>query len=145
MYRKTFQELNKNQLYALARLRQQVFIVEQNSIYTDLDDHDQEAIHYLDFDQSGKLTVYARYRLEKSSKEVKIERVVLDKSVRGQGQGKRLMILILDDITVNFPKKSIVLSAQVDVCSFYRSLGFITQGDVYDDGGIDHISMFFQP
>ena len=76
MYRKTFQELNKNQLYALARLRQQVFIVEQNSIYTDLDDHDQEAIHYLDFDQSGKLTVYARYRLEKSSKEVKIERVV---------------------------------------------------------------------
>ena len=69
----------------------------------------------------------------------------LDKSVRGQGQGKRLMKLILNDITVNFPKKSIVLSAQVDVCSFYRSLGFITRGDVYDDGGIDHISMFFQP
>ena len=90
---------------------------------------------YLDFDQSEKLTVYARYRLEKSAKEVKIERVVLDKSVRGQGQGKRLMKLNLNDITVNFPRKSIVLSAQVEVSSFYRSLGFITQGEVYDDGG----------
>ena len=59
----------------------------------------------------------------------------LDKSVRGQGQGKRLMQLILNDITVNFSKKSIVLSAQVEVSSFYRSLGFITQGEVYDDGG----------
>ena len=80
---------------------------------------------YLDFDQSGKLTVYARYRLEKSVKEVKIERVVLYKSVRGQGQGKRLMKLNLNDITVNFPKKSIVLSAQVEVSSFYRSLSGI--------------------
>ena len=97
-----------------------------------------------DFDQSEKLTVYARYRLEKSAKEVKIERVVLDKSVRGQGLGKRLMKLMLNDIIINFPKKSIVLSAQVGVCSFYRSLGFITQGEVYDDGGIEHVSMFFQ-
>ena len=65
----------------------------------------------------------------------KLNEWYLDKSVRGQGQGKRLMKLILNDITVNFPKKSIVLSAQVEVSPFYRSLGFITQGEVYDDGG----------
>jgi predicted GNAT family N-acyltransferase len=65
----------------------------------------------------------------------KLNEWYLDKSVRGQGQGKRLMQLILNDITVNFLKKSIVLSAQVEVSSFYRSLGFITQGEVYDDGG----------
>jgi ElaA protein len=144
MYRKTFEELSKNELYALAKLRQQVFIVEQNSIYTDLDDHDQEAIHFLDFDLSGKLTAYARYRWEKSANKVKIERVVLDKSVRGKGQGKRLMQRMLSDINLNYPKLTIILSAQVNVCYFYHSLGFITQGDVYDDGGIDHINMFHQ-
>ena len=144
MYRKTFEELSKNELYALAKLRQQVFIVEQNSIYTDLDDHDQEAIHFLDFEPSGKLTVYARYRWEKGSNKVKIERVVLDKSVRGKGQGKRLMQRMLSDINLNYPKLTTILSAQVNVCHFYHSLGFITQGGVYDDGGIEHINMFHQ-
>ena len=144
MYLKTFEELSKNELYALAQLRQKVFIVAQNSIYTDLDDYDQESIHYLDFDQLGNLIVYARYRLVERSNEVKIERVVLDKSIRGKGQGKRLMKIILNDINLHFPRTSIVLSAQLDVCSFYRSLGFVTQGEAYDDGGIEHISMFYQ-
>ena len=101
-------------------------------------------MHYLDFDQLGNLIVYARYRLVERSNEVKIERVVLDKSVRGKGQGKRLMKIILNDINLHFPRTSIVLSAQLDVCSFYRSLGFVTQGEAYDDGGIEHISMFYQ-
>lgn len=144
MHRKTFEELSKDELYALARLRQQVFIVEQNSIYADLDDYDQAAIHYLDFDQSGTLTVYARYRQEGSSNEVKIERVVLDKSARGKGHAKRLMNIMLNDIKINFPETRIVLSSQLEVCSFYRSLGFITQGESYDDGGIQHIGMFYK-
>jgi ElaA protein len=144
MYCKTFKELSKDDLYALAKLRQQVFIVEQNSIYNDLDDYDQMAIHYLDFDQLGKLTVYARYRQDESFNQVKIERVVLDKSVRGKGQGKRLMLIMLDDISANLPGKIIVLSSQLEVCQFYRSLGFKSQGEPYDDGGIAHISMFLQ-
>jgi ElaA protein len=144
MFRKTFEELTKDELYALAKLRQRVFIVEQNSIYSDLDDYDQTAIHYFDLDQSGKLTVYARYRQEHGYNEVKIERVVLDKSVRGKGQGKRLMIMMLNDIKINFPDTPIVLSSQLEVCPFYRSLGFTTQGESYDDGGIEHIGMFYQ-
>jgi ElaA protein len=144
MYRKTFEELSKDELYALAKLRQQVFIVEQNSIYSDLDDYDQVAIHFLDFDSSGKLTVYARYRQCDGTDEIKIERVVLDKSVRGRGQGKRLMNIMLNDIHVNFRKTRIALSSQLEVCSFYRSLGFTTQGESYDDGGIEHITMYYQ-
>jgi ElaA protein len=144
MFRKTFEELSKDELYALAKMRQQVFIVEQNSIYSDLDDYDQAAIHYLGFDQLGKLTVYARYRQEDNSKEIKIERVVLDKSIRGKGKGKRLINMMIDDIKNNFPETDIVLSSQLDVCPFYRSLGFTTQGESYDDGGIEHISMFYQ-
>jgi ElaA protein len=145
MHRKTFEELSKDELYALAKLRQQVFIVEQNSIYSDLDDYDQTAIHYVDFDQSGKLTIYARYRQGDSPNEVKIERVVLDKSARGKGQGKRLMNIMLSDIMIHFPETCIVLSSQLEVCPFYRSLGFTTQGDSYDDGGIAHIRMLYQP
>jgi ElaA protein len=145
MYHKTFEELSKDELYALAKLRQQVFIIEQNSIYADLDDYDQTAIHYLDFDPAGKLTVYARYRKGDVPNEVKIERVVLDKSVRGKGQGKRLMNIMLTDINSNFPETRIVLSSQLDVCTFYRSLGFTTQGESYDDGGIAHIGMFYVP
>lgn len=144
MFRKTFEELSKDELYALAKLRQQVFIVEQNSIYSDLDDYDQSAIHYLDFDSSGQLMVYARYRHGSSPHEVKIERVVLHKNARGKGQGKRLMELMLKDIIAEFPKANIVLSAQLEVCEFYRSLGFNIQGEPYDDGGIEHIGMFYQ-
>ncbi len=144
MYCKTFEELSKDELYALAKLRQQVFIVEQKSIYTDLDDYDQTAIHYLDFDQSGKLTVYARYRQDESANQVKIERVVLDKNARGKGQGKRLMNMMLNDISANFPETTIVLSSQLEVCQFYSSLNFKTQGEPYDDGGIAHIRMYYQ-
>jgi len=143
MYCKTFEQLSKDELYALLRLRQDVFIIEQNSIYTDLDGYDQAAIHYLDFDPSGKLTTYARYRQGGSLNDVKIERVVLDKSVRSKGQGKRLIKMILNDINVHFPEATIVLSSQVEASQFYSSLGFIAQGVPYDDGGIEHIHMFF--
>lgn len=144
MYRKTFEELSKDELYALAKLRQDVFIIEQNSIYTDLDDCDQTAIHYLDFEPSGKLTVYARYRQGQCLNEVKIERVVLDKSVRGKGQGKGLINLMLNDILTHFPEANILLSSQLEVSQFYSSLGFATQGEPYDDGGILHIQMVYQ-
>ncbi len=144
MYRKSFEELTKAEVYAVAKLRQQVFIVEQNSIYSDLDDHDQSSTHYLDVDQTGQLKVYGRFRHTQSQSEVKIERVVLDKSARGKGLGKQLMKRMLKDILAEFPKNKIVLSAQLEVREFYASLGFIAQGTPYDDGGIDHIQMFYQ-
>ena len=62
MYCKNFEELDKNELYAIAKLRQEVFVVEQNSVYLDLDDLDQSAIHYLDYCQTDNLKIYARYR-----------------------------------------------------------------------------------
>ena len=55
------------------------------------------------------------------------------------------MNIMLSDINSNFPGSRIVLSSQLEVCTFYRSLGFTTQGESYDDGGIEHISMFYLP
>jgi ElaA protein len=144
MYRKTFEELSKDELYALATLRQQVFIVEQNSIYSDLDDYDQTAIHYLDVDPQDKLIAYARYRKIPQLDEVKIERVVLARQVRGLGLGKSLIVTMLKDIQDEYSLGKITLSSQTDASEFYRRLGFVEFGEVYDDGGILHVGMVYQ-
>jgi ElaA protein len=144
MYRKTFEELSKDELYALATLRQQVFIVEQNSIYSDLDDYDQTAIHYLDIDPQDKLIAYARYRKIPQLDEVKIERVVLARQVRGLGLGKSLIVTMLKDIQDEYSLGKITLSSQIDASEFYRRLGFVEFGEVYDDGGILHVGMVYQ-
>ena len=145
MYTKTFEQLTKNELYALAKLRQQVFIIEQNSIYSDLDDYDQTAMHYLDFGQQDNLIVYARYRKISQLEEVKIERVVLAAQARGLGLGKSLMVTMLKDIQGKYPLAKITLSSQVDASEFYQRLGFVEVGEVYDDGGIMHIGMVYVP
>jgi ElaA protein len=144
MYRKTFEELSKDELYALAKLRQQVFIVEQNSIYSDLDGNDQMAIHYLDFDHQDNLIAYARYRKISRLDEVKIERVVLSVQSRGVGLGKSLIITMLTDIQGEYPLAKIILSSQIDASEFYQRLGFAEFGEVYDDGGIMHVGMVYQ-
>jgi len=144
MYRKTFEELSKDELYALAKLRQQVFIVEQNSIYSDLDDYDQTAIHYVDFDPQENLIAYARYRKILQFDEVKIERVVLASQARGLGFGKSLIITMLTDIQGEYPLAKITLSSQIDASEFYQRLGFVEFGEAYDDGGIMHVGMVYQ-
>jgi len=144
MYHKTFTQLSKDELYALAKLRQQVFIIEQNSIYADLDDHDQTAIHYLDVDPQDNLIAYARYRKITLCDEVKIERVVLAAQARGLGLGKSLIIIMLTDIQGDYPLAKITLSSQIDATEFYKRLGFVEFGEVYDDGGIMHIGMVYQ-
>ncbi|GAC18874.1 GNAT family N-acetyltransferase [Paraglaciecola arctica] len=145
MYHKTFEELTKDELYALAKLRQQVFIVEQNSIYCDLDDCDQEAIHYMECDPQDRLIAYARYRKVSQLDEVKIERVVLAAQARGLGLGKSLIVTMLQDIQLEYPVAKITLSSQIDASEFYQRLGFVEFGEVYDDGGIMHVGMVYMP
>lgn len=145
MYHKTFEELTKDELYALAKLRQQVFIVEQNSIYCDLDDCDQEAIHYMECDLQDRLIAYARYRKVSQLDEVKIERVVLAAQARGLGLGKSLIVTMLQDIHLEYPVAKITLSSQIDASEFYQRLGFVEFGEVYDDGGILHVGMVYMP
>ncbi|WP_293748193.1 GNAT family N-acetyltransferase [uncultured Paraglaciecola sp.] len=145
MYTKTFGQLTKEELYALLKLRQQVFIVEQNSIYCDLDDYDQEAIHFLECDPQDRLIAYARYRYIPLNDEVKIERVVLAQQARGLGLGKSLLVTMLQDIQGEYPEAKITLSSQIDAAEFYQQLGFVEFGEVYDDGGIMHVGMVYMP
>jgi ElaA protein len=144
MYTKTFKQLTKDELYALAKLRQEVFIVEQNSVYLDLDNCDQEAMHFLEYDTQNRLIAYARYRKVSEAEEVKIERVVLALQARGQGLGNSLLVAMLEHIRNAYPSVKVTLSSQTDASKFYQKLGFVEYGDVYDDGGIMHIGMIYR-
>ena len=139
----TFPQLGVDNLYDLLQLRDQVFVVEQASIYGDLDGLDRPALHLLGRDGRGARVAYAR-RLPPGSKrdgEVAIGRVVIAPAGRGQGLGKQLMQLALDTAARHFPGTPLWLSAQVDKIGLYRQFGFVDQGDAYDDGGILHRDM----
>jgi ElaA protein len=68
---------------------------------------------------------------------------VLAKHYRGKGKGKQLIQTMLTDIIKADPQAIIKLSSQTDACEFYQKLGFELQGEPYDDGGIEHITMQF--
>ena len=122
-------------------LRQRVFVVEQQSIYIDLDGLDQGALHLcVQEHKSEEVIGYTRLRLDKKSKVAKIERVVIDQNYRGKGIANQLMQACLDKSILD-QMAEIKLSAQVEVIPYYKKWGFVAVGDVYDDGGIDHRDM----
>lgn len=136
----TFDELASSQLYAVLRLRQQVFIEEQRSIYSDIDGLDQVAKHLCIWGDQ-RLAAYARIREADEQETVKVERVVTAQDFRKQRLGKTIM-----DTIINHVKKleysNVFLSAQLEVIDFYKQWGFEAKGPAYDDGGILHKDMW---
>nr|WP_205967658.1 GNAT family N-acetyltransferase [Paraglaciecola sp. 20A4] len=128
-------------LYAILRLRQQVFVIEQQSIYEDIDNCDQVSMHVGVY-QEDELVGYARVREAEAGHLAKIERVLCCASHRGVGLGKILIKQSIDVIQQRYSVENIMLSAQIDASDFYVKLGFQCQGLSYDDGGIEHIDMY---
>lgn len=138
---KKFEELNVNELYAILRLRSEVFVVEQNCVFLDMDDKDQLSYHLLGWNDA-LLMAYTRlvppgvaYNLPS------IGRVVTSPAARGNGLGKLLMKKSIDETIRLFGHTSIKIGAQVYLKKFYASLGFEPAGDVYLEDGIEHITM----
>ena len=141
-----FEDLSCQQFYRVAKLRQDVFIVEQQSIYSDLDGLDQQAMHYLCWSSEqndAELIGYARTRQSQDLIHFSIERVVFSNLSRGKGLGAALMRLMINDITLKNTGADITLSAQLEAQKFYEKLGFVAKGESYDDGGIEHVTMHF--
>lgn len=137
----SFDSLSTNLLYEILMLRQQVFVIEQQSIYADLDDLDQTALHLCAMcPDSFALLGYTRLRFDDVARQAKIERVVIGKHARGKGIAKHLMQTCIDLCTKN-QMNEIKLSAQIEVLTFYESWGFNAVGEGYDDGGIEHKDM----
>lgn len=138
---KAFHELTVNELYALLRLRSEVFVVEQNCVFLDQDDKDQQCYHLLLFSED-QLVGYSRLvPAGLSYQEMSIGRVITSLSVRGKGLGKILMELAIENCQKLFGEGDIRLGAQTYALGFYSSLRFVAEGDVYDEDGIEHIEM----
>lgn len=138
-----FDDFGVRQLYEVLQLRDQVFVVEQQSIYGDLDGLDQRCWHLSGRDGSERLLAYARLLAPgvKYPDAVAIGRVVIAPYRRGGGLGRQLVQQAIHHCEQLYPGRAIMLSAQCDKQGVYASRGFVAEGEPYDDGGIDHVTM----
>jgi ElaA protein len=139
---KYFTDLDNEELYRILQLRNEVFIVEQNCCYQDLDNKDLHAYHFCGWKENN-LVAYTRLLAKgiSYSDAPSIGRVLTSPSVRGQKVGKELMQRSIEETYRLFGKTTIKISAQLYLKKFYESFSFVQKGDVYLEDNIDHISM----
>ena len=139
---KNFQDLSNTEIYQILRLRSEVFVVEQECIYQDIDNKDKKAVHIF-LKEKNEIIAYSRVFKEKEYFEnPSIGRVVVANKRRMYGVGKKIMNISIDYIKKNIKAKSIEISAQKYLKKFYSNLGFIQQGDEYLEDNIPHLRMF---
>jgi ElaA protein len=136
-----FPELSTKQLYEILKIRQEVFAVEQNCVYLDVDGKDMDALHVF-ATRDDELIAYCRI-LPPGLKypEASIGRVLSTSSARGSGAGRALMDYALAACTKHHPGRGIRISAQLYLEEFYRSFGFASCSLPYQEDGIPHIEM----
>ena len=140
---KTFYELDTEDLYQILRLRSEVFVVEQDCVYQDIDNKDQNAIH-LYYKEKNEILAYTRiFKAGNYYENPCIGRVVVSKKNRGKYLGKKIMIDSIEYIKQNIKGKKIELSAQKYLDKFYKDLGFYKIGEDYLEDGIPHQRMIF--
>ena len=138
---KTFSELDTEDLYQILRLRSEVFVVEQDCVYQDLDNKDQNAIH-LYYKENNEIVAYTRiFKAGDYYENPCIGRVVVSKKNRGNDLGKKIMIDSMEYIKQNIKGEKIELSAQKYLDKFYKDLGFYKIGEDYLEDGIPHQRM----
>ncbi|MFK5974647.1 MAG: GNAT family N-acetyltransferase [Flavobacteriaceae bacterium] len=138
---KTFKELSSNELYDIVQLRAEVFIVEQNCVYQDLDGKDTKAVHVMGI-KNDRLVAYARiFKPSDYFKEASIGRVVVKEPERKYGYGRLIMKAAIRAVKDYFNETEIYLSAQAYLKFFYNSFDFQQIGEGYLEDGIPHIGM----
>ena len=141
---KTYTELTKEELYQILQLRSEVFVVEQNCVYQDIDDKDQKAIHVLGF-KNDKIVAYTRvFKPGNYFNYASIGRVVVAENERKFKYGYTIMEASIKAISTYFNENTIKISAQTYLKKFYNSLGFKQVGEEYLEDGIPHIAMLKQ-
>ena len=140
-----WEALSVDALYALLKLRVEVFVVEQQCAFQDLDGYDRVALHLLHRRPDGEVTAYARL-LPPGAKyaEASIGRVVTAPACRRTGLGRQLMAEALRLCQTQYPGP-IRIGAQLRLEQFYESFGFRRSGETYLEDGIWHIEMLREP
>ena len=138
---KSFQELTNTELYQLLKLRSEVFVVEQNCVFLDMDDKDEASYHVLGY-YNNNIVAYTRLvPKDVIYKTVSIGRVVTHPSVRKLGFGKLLMEYSIAKARAKLNTHEIEIGAQLYLNTFYSSFGFIQEGAMYLEDDIEHIKM----
>jgi ElaA protein len=138
---KKFNELTIDQLYELLQLRSQVFVVEQDCVYQDIDSKDQKSLHILGL-KNNKIIAYTRiFKPGDYFNEASIGRVVVAENERKFKYGHQIMKASIAAIAAHFNTATIIISAQTYLKKFYNNLGFNQIGDGYLEDGIPHIKM----
>jgi len=145
---KRYNELTIDELYNILKIRAEVFVVEQNCVYQDIDDKDIFSFHLIGIDTDIKghknIIAYLRILPPKTNyhfKEASIGRVMTVNSVRNQGLGKELVERGIEFTEKEYKGKGIRISGQLYLEKFYNDLGFKTVSDVYLEDGIKHVEM----
>ena len=142
LHTKRFDQLTVDELYELLRIRSEVFVVEQNCVYQDLDRDDQEAVH-LWLTEGGKVVALCRVcSAGTHMREVSVGRVITTE--RGKGYGKRIMLEGITAAREHFHAKVIEIEAQEYAKGFYEQVGFRQSSDPFMLDGIPHIKMTWE-
>ena len=138
-HQKSFQDLTVDELYELLRVRSEVFVVEQNCVYQDLDGDDQKSIH-LWLTIANKVVALARVcPAGTHMQEISIGRVITTE--RGKGYGKQIMFYAIEAAKKHFHATHIDIEAQEYAKGFYESVGFKQSSETFMLDGISHIKM----
>ena len=137
-----FTELERQDLYEILRLRQQVFIIEQASLYPDIDGNDPLARHLTARDAAGVLMGVLRLLPPgTTNRRPAIGRLAVAKPCRGLKMGHRLMTEGIRKAAELYPRQAIYISAQRHLVPFYTDFDFSPRGEPYDEDGILHVDM----
>lgn len=137
---KNFHDLTPSELYDILRLRSEVFVVEQNCVFLDMDNKDQFCDHVMVY--TDKLV--ATSRLVPPGRiydQMSVGRIVSHPTARGSGAGRFLVAESIRLLEERYGKGPIKIGAQYYLKKFYESFGFRQTSDIYDEDGIDHIHM----
>jgi ElaA protein len=138
---KPFSALSPDELYNILRLRSEVFVVEQNCVFQDMDNKDQQSWHLMGW-ENEVLVAYTRLVPPGIAyPQPSIGRVITSKLVRKNGTGKLLMLKSIEELVHLFGESPIRIGAQLYLKKFYSSFGFEQSSEVYDEDGIEHIEM----
>jgi ElaA protein len=138
---KTFNELTTKELYDVLQLRAEVFVVEQDCVYQDVDGKDNKAWHVLGY-KDKKVVAYTRvFKAGDYFKEASIGRVVVAKDQRKHKYGYDIMNASINMIHEFLNETTIKISAQCYLKRFYNNLGFVETGEEYLEDGIPHMAM----
>ncbi|WP_064968056.1 GNAT family N-acetyltransferase [Tenacibaculum ovolyticum] len=138
---KNFKELTTSELYEILQLRSEVFVVEQDCVYQDIDGKDQKALHVIGI-KEDKIIAYTRlFNSGQYFDTPSIGRVVVKDTERKYGYGHDLIKASIQAIVNNYGENKITISAQTYLQKFYESHGFVKVGEEYLEDGIPHIKM----